>query len=420
MKRQHMWQRTRRGFTLVELIVVIAILAILAGVAIPVYSGYIKKANQAADEQLLAAVNTAFAAACRENRFDAVDAGSAELRIENDCITGVKNVTVDSAKLTAAERGADGAVTLGARAAMLESVDVSAKVNASFQRYFGTNSATPLRSDPVIEFSEGRFRIAGTGDGSSGGTKTVTFQDSHGVSHTVTVSQADIDVVLSSNFGDASVMSMNELMGEVDKLTDVVSSIDPENTGNGPGKQFVNAVFESAGFQEFLFDAFGVDPEDEDSLIAFGEALDAAMAAGATPSSLNANGLVLYTAIHSTEMDSDALLEALKGGSGLNDFIDYDNMPDALANMSMVYGLCTAYAYKNNLDTSTYSKIMNYAGTEGFLAYLDEDGASDMSAYLSCMNMINENLSNIDVIDVMANGFSDPSLVNMINEVLGR
>lgn len=55
------------GFTLVELIVVIAILAILAGVAVPAYSGYIKKAEQAADEQLLAALNTAYAAACMEN-----------------------------------------------------------------------------------------------------------------------------------------------------------------------------------------------------------------------------------------------------------------------------------------------------------------------------------------------------------------
>ena len=47
------------GFTLVELIVVIAILAILAGVAIPAYSGYITKANEAADITVLDAVKVA-------------------------------------------------------------------------------------------------------------------------------------------------------------------------------------------------------------------------------------------------------------------------------------------------------------------------------------------------------------------------
>ena len=47
------------GFTLVELIVVIAILAILAGVAVPAYTGYIAKAKQAGDMQVLSTVNTA-------------------------------------------------------------------------------------------------------------------------------------------------------------------------------------------------------------------------------------------------------------------------------------------------------------------------------------------------------------------------
>ncbi len=51
------------GFTLVELIVVIAILAILAGVAVPAYSGYITKAQDAAALTELDAIVTAASAA---------------------------------------------------------------------------------------------------------------------------------------------------------------------------------------------------------------------------------------------------------------------------------------------------------------------------------------------------------------------
>ena len=42
-----------KGFSLVELIVVIAIMAILVGVAVPVYTSYITKAKQASDIQAI-------------------------------------------------------------------------------------------------------------------------------------------------------------------------------------------------------------------------------------------------------------------------------------------------------------------------------------------------------------------------------
>ncbi len=51
--------KSNKGFTLVELIVVIAILAILAGVAVPAYTGYITRANDAAIITELDAIKTA-------------------------------------------------------------------------------------------------------------------------------------------------------------------------------------------------------------------------------------------------------------------------------------------------------------------------------------------------------------------------
>ena len=69
------------GFTLVELIVVIAILAILAGVAVPAYSGYVTQANKQADMTLASEV----AHAMMLNYYnDPTNAASGYVILKND------------------------------------------------------------------------------------------------------------------------------------------------------------------------------------------------------------------------------------------------------------------------------------------------------------------------------------------------
>ena len=116
------------GFTLVELIVVIAILAILAGVAIPAYSGYINKANEAADTQLVAAINTAFAAACAENGMAPSQCDNVTATVTNKVVTGVS----------------------------VGDTDVENAIEADFNIYFSGNTAA-FKYFTGVTFANGTF-----------------------------------------------------------------------------------------------------------------------------------------------------------------------------------------------------------------------------------------------------------------------
>ena len=52
---------SKKGFTIVELVIVIAVIAILAAVLIPTFSGLVKKANLSADKQAVREMNSALA-----------------------------------------------------------------------------------------------------------------------------------------------------------------------------------------------------------------------------------------------------------------------------------------------------------------------------------------------------------------------
>ena len=61
--------KNNKGFSLVELIVVIAIMAILIGVAVPVYSSYVEKSQKAADIQLVDEIKHALQIAAVGNNW---------------------------------------------------------------------------------------------------------------------------------------------------------------------------------------------------------------------------------------------------------------------------------------------------------------------------------------------------------------
>lgn len=56
-----MKKSNRKGFTIVELVIVIAVIAILAAVLIPTFTNLIKKANESADQQVIRNMNTILA-----------------------------------------------------------------------------------------------------------------------------------------------------------------------------------------------------------------------------------------------------------------------------------------------------------------------------------------------------------------------
>ena len=105
-KMKRLWTmdvHNHEGFTLVELIIVIAILAILSGVAVAGYSAYVTKANKAADEALIHEINQAFRAACIENFCDVYDITAAYATIANGkvAVSGVKVNGVTNGEIAA-------------------------------------------------------------------------------------------------------------------------------------------------------------------------------------------------------------------------------------------------------------------------------------------------------------------------------
>lgn len=294
------------GFTLVELVVVIAIMGILAGVGSAAYSGYVKKANEAADLQLLGAVNTAFASA-------SYDAGQYDGRPSGG----------------AASLAADGRVEK-----VISSVD---RKGEFFQKYFSGNQDsrfkvyTNLAYDRVTGTFHGAVLSATTGkDGNMVLRYTINGKD-----YEFTATEAQLAAFRASTFGGKS-MTMNDLTGNVGGMINALNSA----LGGG---NFLASVLINAGMAP---ETLGIKPDENENY----SELDKQRLA---------NAALLLTARETDENTAETLLALLATdeeealGEKLYCLFDIDHVGETMSNVGAMYGIMTAFAHSEQAEDWT-------------------------------------------------------------------
>lgn len=284
------------GFTLVELVVVIAIMGILAGVGSAAYSGYVKKANEAADLQLLGAVNTAFASA-------SYDAGQYDGRPSG----GAASLTED-----------------GRVAQVISSVD---RKGEFFQKYFSGNQDsrfklyTNLAYDRVTGTFHGAVLTAATDkDGN-----TVLHYSINGQDYEFTATREQLEAFRASTFGGKS-MTMNDLTGNVGGMINALNSA----LGGGT---FLASVLQTAGMN---LETLGIKPDEKGTYSELDEQRLANAALLLTASKTDENTAERLLAVFTTNAADEGEEEPL---------INPADMGETMSNVGAMYGIMTAFAY---------------------------------------------------------------------------
>jgi len=387
------------GFTLVELIVVIAILGILAGVGTVGYSGYIKKAQAAADNQLLAAVNQAYAAACIENGLDSKQVTAKSITVGSD-------KTVDKSDIV---------VTNSAKAA---------DIQAAFEKYFKGNEGSEFKVFATLTY-----------DKNAGGFKHSVLSDAY-AALLDTFDDDDIKALNDSTFGD---MGVTDLLGSVDLASNVATEL---MNADDPDDRIVALVNSDASWNN-LVKALGFTSDADEG---FDAAYDALMEkkvaqmkadakyAGKTDAELadmayNAlmtNSAVFTVATSSTLDEANAFAAKLADGTAKQTIKDNlaagGDLEEGLSQAALTYALYTAYAEKNGIAMSqdtALDSVLDALGDENFKAYA-ANASADVAGYQAAMNMVQDSFGNTDAAtDLLLNGFNNDDLMVLLQSTIG-
>lgn len=296
------------GFTLVELVVVIAIMGILAGVGSAAYSGYVKKANEAADLQLLGAVNTAFASA-------SYDAGQYD------------------------GRPSGGAASLDADGKVKKVISTVDRDGEFFQKYFSGNrdSRFKVYTNLAYDRATGTFHGAVLTAATDKDGNTVLHYSINGQDYEFTATREQLDAFRASTFGGEK-MTMNKLTGNVGGMINALNSA----LGGGT---FLASVLINAGMAP---ETLGIKPDENGNYSELDKQRlsNAALLLTASKTDENTAEKILKMFIPDDEGEAKPLNERASELLSLN-------MGETMSDVGAIYAIMTAFAHSEQAEDWT-------------------------------------------------------------------
>ena len=394
-------RHANEGFTLVELIVVIAILAILAGVAVPAYSGYIEKAERAADEVLLSEVNTAFAAAC-------IMSGESHTG-RSDVAAGIINKKFAYTKPFADEF-----------AYFYEGEEKEFNVITSVLYDAATGTFKDPLTAETLTLSYGGGFVQVTGEAIAA-LKDSTFYDK--MDSTLLLQQVASVAGITGGMG-----TMANVRNSEGYVNAALKALNLDTTGTLEEKVArMNARARELALENLGWTEADVNAYNQDQLFA-------------KMDEIGNNALVLYAAQSTSNMDvadaknmlngitSDVIKNAMNTGSS-------DVKAEGMNQAALAYGMYFAYIHSDactdeNLKATADNHVVDIDElvaeldneNSGFRKYMNTaQGEKDMEAYLQALRVVNSSTQDTAAVEkLVVNGFDDPDLIAILVGAMGK